>query len=171
MPKDNKKNTSYTEEQKESMLSKLLPPHNMLISELSAQRGIPQTTLYGWRTRALKKINNPNGRKENKKAMTSSDKFHIVMETYALSEYDLAKYCRKNGLFVNEVKKWRSDIEFSLDKEPNAVKEIKEELSEEKKKIKHLEKELNRKEKALAEAAALLVLQKKFQAFMEEKED
>ena len=103
--------------------------------------------------------------------MTSSDKFHIVMETYTLSEYDLGKYCRENGLYVDEVKRWRSDLESSLDKEPNAVKEIKEELFEEKKKNKHLEKELNRKEKALAEAAALLVLQKKFQAFMEEKED
>ena len=93
------------------------------------------------------------------------------METYTLSEYDLARYCRKNGLYVDEVKKWRSDIESSLDREPNAVKENKEELFEEKRKNKHLEKELNRKEKALAEAAALLVLQKKFQAFMEEKED
>jgi hypothetical protein len=53
-----------------------------------------------------------------------------------------------------------------MDKEPEAVKEIKEELLEEKKKNKQLEKELNRKEKALAEAAALLVLQKKFQAFL-----
>jgi predicted S18 family serine protease len=93
------------------------------------------------------------------------------METYTLSEYDLAKYCRENGLYVDEVKKWRLDIESSLDREPNAVKENKEELFEEKRKNKHLEKELNRKEKALAEAAALLVLQKKFQAFMEEKED
>lgn len=37
--------------------------------------------------------------------------------------------------------------------------------------IKQLEKELHRKEKALAEAAALLVLQKKFQALLEEPED
>jgi|LSQX01.1.fsa_nt_gb transposase len=171
MPKDNKNNKTYSEEQKEAMLSKLLPPNNMSIPELSAQTGIPQTTLYGWRTRALKKINNTNSRKANKKIMTSSDKFHIVMETYTLSEYDLGKYCRENGLYVDEVKRWRSDLESSLDKEPNAVKEIKEELFEEKKKNKHLEKELNRKDKALAEAAALLVLQKKFQAFMEEKED
>lgn len=171
MPKDNKNNRSYTQEQKEAMVSKLLPPNNMSIPELSAQSGIPQTTLYGWKTRALNKSNNKIGKKANKKTMTSSDKFHIVMETYTLSEYDLSKYCRKNGLYVNEVKKWRSDIESLLDKEPIVVKEIKEELSEEKKKNKLLEKELNRKEKALAEAAALLVLQKKFQAFMEEKED
>jgi hypothetical protein len=34
-----------------------------------------------------------------------------------------------------------------------------------------LERDLRRKEKALAEAAALLVLQKKFQALMEEEGD
>jgi transposase len=69
------------------------------------------------------------------------------------------------------VKKWRSDLESSFEKEPNAVKEIKEKTYRRKKENKNLEKELSRKEKALAEAAALLVLQKKFQAFMEEKED
>ena len=37
--------------------------------------------------------------------------------------------------------------------------------------IKKLERELVRKEKALAEAAALLVLQKKYQALWEEKDE
>jgi hypothetical protein len=39
------------------------------------------------------------------------------------------------------------------------------------KQIRHLEAELRRKEKALAEAAALLVLQKKVQALWGERED
>ena len=172
MPKDNKNNKRYTKEQKEAMVLKLLPPNNISITELSNESGIPKTTLNGWKIKALKNSNNnKNAVNYNKKTMTSSDKFYIIMETYTLSEYDLAQYCRKNGLYVDEVKKWRSDFECSLDKEPNAVKEVKEELFEEKRKNKLLEKELNRKEKALAEAAALLVLQKKFQAFMEEKED
>jgi transposase-like protein len=171
MPKDNKKNKTYPKEQKEAMVAKLLPPNNMSITDLSKQSGIPMTTLSGWKTRTLKKINNKKNINFSKKTMTSSDKFHIVIETYTLSEYDLAQYCRKNGLYVDEVKKWRLELESSIDKEPTAVKEVKEELTEEKKKNRNLEKELNRKEKALAEAAALLVLQKKFQAFMEEKED
>ena len=171
MPKDNKKNKIYPKEQKEAMLAKLLPPNSMPITELSKQSGIPMTTLSGWKTKALKKMNNNKNVNLNKKTMTSSDKFHIIVETYALSEYDLAQYCRKNGLYVDEAKKWRSNFESSMDKEPDAIKEVKEELNEEKRKNRVLEKELNRKEKALAEAAALLVLQKKFQAFMEEKED
>lgn len=32
----------------------------------------------------------------------------IVMETYTLSEIDLSKYCREHGLYVEEVKQWRS---------------------------------------------------------------
>jgi transposase len=93
MPKDNKNNRMYTEEQREAMVSKLLPPNNMSITELLAQSGLPQTTLHGWKTRALKKYNPKNGKVS--KNTTSSKKFHIVMETYTLSEYDLAKYCRK----------------------------------------------------------------------------
>jgi transposase len=170
MLKDNKNNKTYSKELIETMVSKLVPPNNASISELSAQSGIPKSTLYGWKARALKK-SDPNSEKWNKKSMTSSSKFHIVLETYTLSEYDLGKYCRKNGLYIDEVKKWRSDLESSLDKEPKAVKEIKEELLEGKREIKDLKKELNRKDKALAEAAALLVLQKKFQALMEEEGD
>ncbi|MFZ5988370.1 MAG: hypothetical protein ACOYWZ_14765 [Bacillota bacterium] len=117
----------------------------MSITDLSKQSGIPMTTLNGWKIRALKKMNNNKNINFNKKTMTSSDKFHIIMETYTLSEYDLAQYCRKNGLYVDEVKKWRSDLESSIAKEPDAVKEVKEELTEEKKKNRLHEKELNRK--------------------------
>ena len=43
--------------------------------------------------------------------------------------------------------------------------------SPEEKRIKQLERELNRKEKALAEAAALLVLSKKYRAIMGDEDD
>jgi transposase-like protein len=58
MPKDNRNNKRYPKELKESMVSKLLPPSNMTLAELSAESGIPKTTLYGWKTKALKKMNN-----------------------------------------------------------------------------------------------------------------
>jgi hypothetical protein len=46
-----------------------------------------------------------------------------------------------------------------------------EQSKEDKKRIRQLEKELHRKEKALAEAAALLVLRKKVQAIWGDKEE
>ena len=44
-------------------------------------------------------------------------------------------------------------------------------MQQQAKTIKQLQRELNRKEKALAEAAALLVLEKKIQALWEDQED
>jgi transposase-like protein len=166
MPKNNKNNKTYTKEQKEAMVAKLLPPNNVPVATLSAETGIAKSTLNEWKTKALGVQSKSQNSIINKKAITPNDKFHIVLDTYTLSEYELSEYCRKHGLYVDEVKKWRITFASAMDKEPEAVKVIKEELLEEKKKNKQLEKELNRKEKALAEAAALLVLQKKFQAFL-----
>ncbi len=47
----------------------------------------------------------------------------------------------------------------------------KKQAREDKKRIKQLERELNRKEKALAEAAALLVLRKKLRAYYDEEDE
>jgi hypothetical protein len=51
------------------------------------------------------------------------------------------------------------------------AREQRQHFKEDKRRIKQLEKELQRKEKALAEAAALLVLRKKVQAIWGEQED
>lgn len=47
----------------------------------------------------------------------------------------------------------------------------KKQVREDKKRIKQLERELSRKEKALAEAAALLVLRKKLRAYYGEEDE
>ncbi len=59
----------------------------------------------------------------------------------------------------------------SLDWHQASHKELKSATRADRKKVTALEKELARKEKALAEAAALLVLQKKFSALFEDPED
>jgi len=47
----------YTEDKKQSVLKKLLPPYNMNIPELSRAEGIPTTTLYTWRAEERKRGN------------------------------------------------------------------------------------------------------------------
>ncbi|MBB5510733.1 Tfp pilus assembly protein PilF [Paraburkholderia sp. JPY681] len=63
------------------------------------------------------------------------------------------------------------DARFNLSLLLLATGRYAEDSKEEKRRIKGLEKELQRKEKALAEAAALLVLRKKVQAIWGEQED
>jgi transposase-like protein len=39
----------YSDERKEAVLRKMLPPHNRPRAELAAEEGISEATLYNWR--------------------------------------------------------------------------------------------------------------------------
>lgn len=163
----------YTLEEKERMIKRMLPPENCSPTDLSVETGISKSTLATWKTKALNgKTTHKHGRPRN--AMTSREKFMIVMETYTLSEIELSKYCRENGLYVGDVKSWRLTCldanDFKKEEKANAT-DLKAELTEEKKKSKELQKELRLKDKALAETTALLVLRKKLNAIFGENEE
>lgn len=173
MPKDNSKNKQYTNEFKASILKRLEPPSNKTVPQISDELGIPTSTIYQWiRTNNKKKNQDivPGKHKPSSK-WSSEDKFYVVLETYTLTEEGLAEYCRRKGLYVDEVKSWREqclNANATINKNP---KKLEEELNEEKKRTKDLEKDLRKKEKALAETAALLVLRKKAQAIWGDPED
>lgn len=171
MAKDNSKNRRYTKEEKEKLISRMLPPESISISNLSLETGISRSTLATWKTKAMGSQIEDNN--TSNKKISSREKFLIVMETYTMSENDLARYCRKNGLYVEEVKQWRSSCIAANDgvKNINKSSTLEGQLKEEKKKSKELEKDLRRKEKALAETAALLVLRKKLDAIFGENEE
>jgi transposase-like protein len=100
---------------------------------------------------------------------TTEEKFSAVLDTAKLSEIELNEYCREKGLFPEQVKQWKKD--FLKGNAPKSPKQKTSERKADKLKINQLQRELNRKEKALAEAAALLVLGKKLDAYWEEDED
>jgi hypothetical protein len=102
---------------------------------------------------------------------SSRDKFAAVLETAALNEADLAEYCRKRGLFPEQIKAWRVACEQANDWDRSSTARISQATKEEKKRIKDLERDLARKDKALAETAALLVLRKKAAAIWGGDED
>ena len=102
---------------------------------------------------------------------TSEDKFHAALETASFSETQLAEYCRRKGIFVDDIKAWKNQCLKANIEEKHDPNELKDSLKEEKGKVKELEKELRIKEKALAETAALLVLRKKANAIWGDPED
>ena len=67
--------------------------------------------------------------------------------------------------------RWRQACENANDWDRQVANKLKASQKDDKKRIKHLERELKRKEKALAEVAALLVLQKKVQAIWGDPEE
>ena len=168
---ENKRNRQYTKEFKDSILKRLDQPSNESVSDLSKELNISKSTIYQWiRTNNKKQKNNPINIK-SKNNWTSQDKFHIVLETATLSESELSEYCRKKGIYVEEIKAWKDQCLNANTSYKEDSNELKTSLKDEQKKNKELQRELTRKEKALAETAALLVLRKKAQAIWGEGEE
>ena len=161
----------YSPERKEAVLRKMMPPHNRSITQLAIEEGISEATLYNWRKEARSKgVLMPDG-DTGPKGWNARDKFAAVMESASLNEQETAEYCRRKGIFPHQLEQWKKACEAANDWDTKANIKLKSERKTDRKRIKALEKELLRKEKALAEAAALLVLQKKVQAIWGDPED
>jgi transposase-like protein len=101
----------------------------------------------------------------------AADKFTVVLETAGLNDTELGAYCRERGLFPEQVVRWRQAAQDANAKPVLTVaeqKDLEKLRAQDQREIRQLKKELQRKEKALAEAAALLILRKKWEAFCSE---
>jgi len=92
-------------------------------------------------------------------------RFAVVLETAALSEIELSEYCRRKGLYPEQVSAWRLACITGQQTEKAQRQAEREQAKTDKKRIRELERELRRKDKALAETAAILVLRKKLNAY------
>ncbi len=161
--------TQYSEEFKASIIARMLPPNNVPVARLVRDTGIPKDTLYTWRSKHRKTGGATPVPAPASGDLSSEAKFAVVLESASLNEVELGEYCRRKGLYPQQIQAWRNaclQANTSV-----ATKVDRTELKAQAKQIKQLESELRRKEKALAEAAALLMLQKKAQALWEDPED
>lgn len=161
----------YAKERKESVIRKMLATPDLSIPELARETGISCWTLYDWRKtiRPKEAADMPGGKPPVKRQTTQ--KLTVVVETAGLNEAELGEYCRRNGLYPEEVKAWRTDAYQALEGGLMSAKAHREALMAEQRQRKALERELARKDKALAETAALLALRKKAAAIWGDEED
>jgi transposase-like protein len=130
--------------------------------------GVASGTLYHWISKARKsgftEHSSPEKRPQD---WHDAEKLRAIIETSALDEEDLNSYCRRNGIYKHHIEQWKQDMANTNNNPDKAENRA---LRAENKQLK---KELRRKEKALAETAALLVLQKKVAEIWgsEEEED
>lgn len=142
----------------------MLPPNNMPLGRLAKEEGISQATLVKWRAEARAKGQFLPDANAGSEGWTSRDKHAAVIETASMNEAELGEYCRRRGLYPEQLRVWREACEQANDWERAATSRIARETRDDKKRIQQLERELARKEKALAEAAALMILRKKADA-------
>ena len=86
---------------------------------------------------------------------TAEAKLKAIVETARLAEPELGLYLRREGLYSHQITAWRAEVIAHLETRPKVAKDARDET------IRQLEREILRKDKALAEASALLILQKK----------
>lgn len=137
---------------KDRAVARLLPPESADVKVVSGSIGVSVDTLERWRSEALADGKSSGG-------WTAAARFEAVLMTASMSEAQKAAWCREKGLFPTELEEWRQVATAAL-----AQPAERPEPKGERRRIRELEKELRRKDKALAEAAALLVLSKKVEA-------
>jgi transposase-like protein len=147
----------------------MLPPNNRRVPELARETGIPKDTLYLWRSKQRTPAPASGAKGPEAEGFSSADKFHLVVESAACNEQELGEFCRRRGLYPEQLAAWReaclgANTPPPRREEPAECRALRRRNSE-------LESELRRKEKALAEAAALLVLQKKVRVLLGEPGD
>jgi transposase len=160
--------SKYGKEKRQHALALMSAPEKLSVPEVSERTGVSKAALYRWQREARAKgLAVPAGAGVAE-SWSARDKFGVVVESAGLSEAELAGYCRKKGVFVEQVRVWREACESGIaggGPSPGPA------LRDERRRNRQLERELRRKERALAEAAALLVLSRKLEAFRTEGED
>ena len=164
----------HSEKFKSRMVAKMVGPQAVSANALSAEVGIGQPTLSPWLREARTVPAMPKKtRRSKEKALrqrpqdwSPEEKLRAVVEASGLTDDELGAFLRKEGLHQAQLDEWIATARSSLSARKGTKK-----ASAESKRIRELERELRRKEKALAEAAAILILQKKVQAIWGDEED
>jgi transposase-like protein len=133
--------------------------------------GIGSSTLNNWMSKSRKQtlgdysnqdILTVNGVPSEKRPQDWSieEKLDLVIRCGSKDEVEINQLCREPGLYAHHLKQWKAELGNGTmaNKQADGGAAENRQLKSENK---ELRKELRRKEKALAEAAALLILQKK----------
>lgn len=153
----------YVEGFKEQALAKVLGrSQSESVRSIAADLGMNMGTLRGWMKQALRDQKGPSGKTVPSADWTPAQRLLALQESHGLGEEALNAWCRERGIFAHDLTQWHAAICESTG--AAGKREESEELRQLRLTNMQLQRDLNRKEKALAEAAALLVLQKKYRA-------
>lgn len=142
---------------KEQLVQKVLTRGAQTIESIAKGNNVSYSSLQKW-TRLYREGQLQTTATIQATHLSRAERFHHLIQSAGLDEAALGAYCRAQGLYSHQLLAWKQEMTSDMtlhDKTPSL------ELKALRAENKALKKELYRKEKALAEAAALLVLKKK----------
>ena len=162
----------YTDGFKARQVQRMAGPEGISALALAREIGVAQPTLSRWR-RAASNVEGMARDRSKKSAAprrgrwTPEEKLKILSSASQLGDDKLGAYLRAQGVHEATLRQWSEAATAAL----AAPSKSRGKKSPEAKRVAELERDLRRKEKALAELAALIVLQKKVQAIWGDEGD
>jgi transposase len=142
---------------KQKMVRRLTGANAVSATQLAKETGLRQVTLSKWLRDARSLTDVPRNRPQRPPV---DDKIRILAGAAKLNAPELEAFLAREGVTLAELQQWR----LALDQDGRGASGVT-------KRLKALERELARKDKALAEAAALLILKKKVESWTLGDED
>ena len=161
----------FTQSFKIQAVEKVLERANgVTVKDIADVLGVGHSTLGKWialaRKQKLESMQDnkvPRMTKEKRpQDWSAEENLNMVISCASLAEEKVSELCREQGVFPHHIKHWKQD--FVKGPSANTTVHTRSDNKTLRQENKALKKELNRKDKALAETAALLVLQKKVNA-------
>jgi len=159
--------TTYSPEFQSNIVKKILSSPDKTVTSIAKEERVSKSAIYKW----LNKHKNDTIALDSTSLSdwTAENKLLVLQESFSLKDEELNSYCRKKGIYIHNIDAWRK--EFMTAKKDSVSDKQKQEIKSLKNQNKLLSQELMRKEKALAEAAALLILKKKVNQIWGETEE
>ena len=130
------------------------------INQLARETGVSYTTISNWvEQHRIGKLSLDDADGITPDQRNPGEKLALLLESKTLTDEQKGEWLRQHGLHSEHLPLWEQELTTTMnDKQAN----LNQENAALKKENKRLSRELARKEKALAEAAVLLTLKKKF---------
>lgn len=157
----------YSEAFIEQALIKVYSRGGRTVKSVAEELNVNCHTVKNWMKRKSEQVGKSDAltiKEKRPKDWTAEAQLVALHETHGLEGEALHVWCRENGLFAHHLTSWKAAFCADGRAAPVAL-----ENSTLKTENNQLKRELLRKDKALAEAAALLILQKKFRALWEDE--
>jgi transposase len=151
----------YSAAFKEQALSKVLSRGSRTIGAIAEELNLSVFTLKNWmKSKTGRDVQAVGERQRRPQEWSAAEQLLALHESHGLEGEALNAWCRHKGVFAHHLVSWREAF-CALGKDDSQAERERRLLKEENQQLK---RDLLRKEKALVEAAALLMLQKKYQA-------
>ncbi len=155
---------------KASIVRKTQDGSGRSVNQMARETGVSYTTIANWIEQyRIGKLSLDDADGVPPHQRNPGEKLALLLESKTLSDEQKGEWLRQHGLHSEHLPLWEQELTTAMN---DRKADMNQENAALKKENKRLQRELGRKEKALAEAAVLLTLKKKFRnLFADEDEE